>query len=180
MARLLQRYKNEVVKALVEEFGYKNPMVVPRLEKIVVSMGVGAAVQDRKRLDDAARDLALITGQKPLMCKARKSVSNFKLRKGMIVGLKVTLRGLRMYEFLDRLISVAIPRVRDFRGLSPNGFDGRGNYTLAIDDELVFPELNYDDVTRARGMDITIVTTAETDEEAAELLRLCGMPLAER
>ena len=174
--RLLQRYKEEVVPALMERFGYKNIMQVPKIEKVVVNIGLGEALQNPKALDHAARDLATITGQKPLVTRARKSIATFKLRKGNPIGLKVTLRGRRMYDFLDRLFNVALPRVRDFRGVSPDSFDGRGNYTLGLREQLIFPEIDYDQVDRVRGMEVTIVTTAETDEEARELLRLLGMP----
>ncbi len=176
--RLLEKYRKEVIPAMMKRFGYKNVMEVPRIEKIVVNMGVGEAKEDMKALEGAMKELALITGQKPLLRKAKKSVASFKIRKGMPIGCKVTLRGKRMYEFLDRLINAALPRVRDFRGLSPHSFDGRGNYSLGIKEQLIFPELTYDDIERVRGMDITIVTTAETDEEAMELLRLLGMPFA--
>ncbi len=174
--RLLERYRTEIVPALREKFGYKNIMEVPKVEKVVVNIGLGEALQNAKALDAAARDLALITGQKPLVTRARKSIATFKLRKGNPIGLKVTLRGKRMYDFLDRLFNVALPRVRDFRGVSPDSFDGRGNYTLGIREQLIFPEIDYDKIDRVRGMEVTIVTTAETDEEARELLRLMGMP----
>jgi len=174
--RLLQRYKEEVVPALMERFGYKNIMQVPKIVKVVVNIGLGEALQNPKALDNAARDLAIITGQKPLVTRARKAIATFKLRKGNPIGLKVTLRGQRMYDFLDRLFNVALPRVRDFRGVSPDSFDGRGNYTLGLREQLIFPEIDYDKVDRVRGMEVTIVTTAETDEEARELLRLMGMP----
>lgn len=174
--RLLQRYKEEAVPALMERFGYKNIMEVPKIEKVVVNIGLGEALQNPKALENAARDLATITGQKPLVTRARKAIATFKLRKGNPIGLKVTLRGRRMYDFLDRLFNVALPRVRDFRGVSPDSFDGRGNYTLGLREQLIFPEIDYDKVDRVRGMEVTIVTTAETDEEARELLRLLGMP----
>lgn len=174
--RLKEKYRKEIIPAMKERFGYRNEMQVPRLEKIVVNMGVGEGAHDPKAIDAAMRDLALITGQKPKLCRAKRSVAGFKLRTGMSVGCKVTLRGNRMYEFLDRLITLAIPRVRDFRGLNPNAFDGRGNFTMGLDEQLVFPEIDYDEVERIQGMDITIVTTAETDEEGRELLRLFGMP----
>lgn len=176
-SRLRERYEKEVVPALREAFGYPNIMAVPKISKIVVNMGVGEATQTPRLLDSAINELALITGQRPVIARAKKSVSSFRLREGMPIGCKVTLRGERMYHFLDRLISVAIPRVRDFRGLNPNSFDGRGNYTLGLKEQLVFPEIDYDDIEKIRGMDITIVTTAETDEEARELLRLMGLPL---
>lgn len=178
MARLKDKYKNEVVKALMEKFQYKNIMEVPKLEKIVLNMGLGDAKDNRKLLDSAVKELATITGQKPVVTRAKKSVANFKVREGMPVGAKVTLRGERMYEFLDRLITIALPRVRDFRGTNPNSFDGRGNYALGIKEQLIFPEINYDEVEKLRGMDIIIVTTAKTDEEARELLKLMGMPFS--
>ena len=177
MARLLDSYKQKVVPELMKKFGHTNALAVPRLTKVVVNMGVGKATENKKRLEDAAKDLAAITGQKPLITRARKSVSAFKVRQGNEIGCKVTLRGKRMYEFLDRLISLALPRVRDFRGLSPNAFDGHGNYSLGLSEQLVFPELNPDKYTRPQGMNITIVTSAERDEEARELLRRLGMPL---
>ena len=176
MTRLQERYQQEVRPALMQEFGYQNPMQVPRLDKIVVNMGVGEAVQDAKKIDAAVGDLTAITGQHPVVIRARQSIATFKLRKNMPIGVKVTLRRERMYEFLDRLITVALPRVRDFRGVSPRSFDGRGNYALGLKEQLVFPEIDYDKVDRARGMNITIATTAETDEEAFELLKLMGMP----
>lgn len=176
MARLKDKYRQEVAPALRERFGIDNPMRIPTLEKIVVNMGVGEAAQDSRKLDGAMEDLARITGQKPQVRRARKSVAGFKIREGMPVGARVTLRGERMWEFLDRLITVALPRVRDFRGLSPDSFDGRGNYALGVREQLIFPEISYDSVDSVRGMDIAIVTTAETDEEARELLRLLGMP----
>ncbi len=178
MARLYEKYKNEVVPQLQEKFGIKNRLAVPRLVKIVVNMGVGRAAQPKERhiLEEVSRHLALITGQKPLVTKARKSVSGFRIRRGFPVGLKVTLRGRRMYEFLDRLITLAIPRIRDFRGLDPNAFDGRGNYTFGVSEQLIFPEVDPDDVHYTQGMHITLVTTAKTDDEARELLRLLGMP----
>ncbi len=174
--RLLERYRKEVAPALQQMFGYKNVMEIPRIEKVVVNVGLGEALQNAKALDNMSRDLAMITGQKPLVTRARKSIATFKLRKGNPIGLKVTLRGRRMYDFLDRLFNVALPRVRDFRGVSPDAFDGRGNYTLGIREHLIFPEVDYDKVDRVRGLEVTIVTTAETDEEARELLRLLGMP----
>ncbi len=176
MARLRDMYYNEVVPALMEKFNYKNIMEVPKLDKIVINMRVGDAKENSKFLDSAMRDLALITGQKPAVVKAKKSVSNFKLRKGMKIGAKVTLRGKRMYEFADKLFNIALPRVRDFRGVSPSSFDGRGNYALGIREQLIFPEIDYDQVEKIRGMDIIFVTTAKTDEEAKELLALLGMP----
>jgi len=174
--RLQDKYKTEVLPSLMEQAETKNPMAVPRLDKIVVSMGVGAALQDKKRLELAAKDLTVITGQKPAICKARKSVSNFKVRRGYETGLKVTLRGARMYEFLDRLIAVAIPRIRDFRGLSSQSFDGRGNYSLGVTEQTVFPEIDPAAVEWAQGMNITLVTTAKNDREGQEFLRLMGMP----
>lgn len=176
MARLKILYKSKVVPALKEKFGYTTPMAVPRLEKIVVSMGVGKATQDKKFLDMAMRDLTVITGQKPLICAAKKSVSNFKVRQGDKTGLKVTLRRERMYEFLDRLINLAIPRVKDFRGLNPNGFDGHGNYSMGLDEQSVFPEIDPARIEVNQGMNITFVTSAKTDDEAREMLRLFGMP----
>lgn len=185
MSRLLEKYKAEVAPALREQFHYKSPMAVPRLEKIIVSMGIGRAVLDgpktaaeNKRLQAASRELGLITGQQPVPTRAKKSVSNFKVRAGWDVGMKVTLRGARMYEFLDRLISVAIPRVRDFQGLSPNGFDGRGNYNMGLSEQTIFPEVDIDSVEYPQGMNIAMVTTAGTDEEAAALLRRLGVPFA--
>jgi len=180
MARLKDIYKSRIVSALQEKFNYTGPMAVPKVEKIVVSMGVGKATQDKKFLEAATKDLTMITGQKPLVCKAKKSVSNFKLRKGMDIGLKVTLRRARMYEFMDRLISLAIPRVRDFRGLNPKGFDGNGNYSMGLTEQSVFPEINPADVQYQQGMNITFVTTAGTDEEGRELLKLFGMPFREK
>ncbi|MFO7245514.1 MAG: 50S ribosomal protein L5 [Thermaerobacter sp.] len=178
-ARLKERYQKEIVPALMQRFGYRNPMQVPRVEKIVVNMGVGDAIQNPKLLESAVEELAAITGQRPAITRARKSISSFKLREGMAIGCKVTLRGERMYHFLDRLIHIALPRVRDFRGVNPNGFDGRGNYTLGLKEQLVFPEIDYDRIQKVRGMDITIVTTARTDEEARELLKQLGMPFRE-
>ena len=178
--RLKELYYKEIVPAMMKKFGYKNIMQVPKLVKIVVNMGVGQATQDPKLIDMAMDELAKITGQRPIVRRARKSISNFKLRKGMPIGCKVTLRRERMYEFLDRLINAAIPRIRDFRGLSDKSFDGRGNYTLGIREHIIFPEINVDEVERIFGMDITIVTTAKTDEEAYELLRLFGMPFRKR
>lgn len=176
MSRLKERYISEVVPALRERFGYKNVNQVPRLEKIVVNMGVGEGAQDSKALDAAMEDLALITGQRPMITRARKSVANFRIREGMAIGCKVTLRGQRMYDFLDKLISVSLPRIRDFRGISPQAFDGRGNYSLGLREQLIFPEISYDKVSQIRGMDVTIVTSAKTDEEAFELLKALGMP----
>lgn len=176
MARLKEVYNNELKKAMMEKFDYDSVMEIPKLEKIVVNMGLGAAKENPKVLKVAVEELATITGQKPIITKAKKSVANFKVREGMNVGAKVTLRDKIMYEFVDRLFTIALPRVRDFRGTNPNAFDGRGNYTLGIKDQLIFPEIEYDKVDAIRGMDITFVTTANTDEEAKELLRLLGMP----
>jgi large subunit ribosomal protein L5 len=176
MARLRDLYKSKVVPELIKEFGYKNPMAVPKMEKIVVSMGVGRATQDKKFLELAKSDLTMITGQMPVVCKAKKSVSNFKVREGNETGLKVTVRGVRMYEFMDRLINLAIPRVRDFRGLSPKAFDGRGNYSMGLSEQSVFPEINPAKVEFQQGMNITFITTAKTDEEARRMLALFGMP----
>jgi large subunit ribosomal protein L5 len=175
--RLKTRYRDELVSRIMTDRGYGNPMQVPRLEKIVVNMGVGDAVRDARMLDSAVEDLQIITGQKVLVTKARKSIAGFKLREGMSIGAKVTLRGNRMWEFLDRLLSIAIPRIRDFRGLTPNAFDGRGNYTIGLTEQLIFPEIDYDKVVKVRGMDITIVTTAMTDEEGRALLLALGFPL---
>ena len=176
MARLKEQYQNEIVDALIKKFGYKNIMEVPKLDKIVINMGVGEARENAKVLDAAIKDLETIAGQKAVVTRARKSVANFKLREGMPIGCKVTLRGEKMYEFLDRLVNLALPRVRDFRGVNPNGFDGRGNYALGIKEQLIFPEIEYDKIDKVRGMDIIFVTTAETDEEGRELLTLFGMP----
>ena len=180
MARLKDFYKNEAMSNLLDRFEYKNVMQVPRLEKIVINMGVGDAKENPKFLESAVQDLATITGQMPVVTKAKKSVAAFKVREGMNIGAKVTLRGDKMYEFLDRLVSIALPRVRDFRGVSENSFDGRGNYALGIKEQLIFPEISYDKVDKVRGMDIIFVTTARTDEEGRELLRLLGMPFAAR
>ena len=176
MSRLREDYENEIKKALVEKFGYKNVMQIPRLDKIVINMGVGEAKENAKLMESAVKDLTTISGQKPVVTKAKKSVANFKLREGMPIGCKVTLRGERMYEFADRLVNLALPRVRDFRGVSAESFDGRGNYALGIKEQIIFPEIEYDKVDKVRGMDIIFVTTARTDEEARELLRLFGMP----
>jgi large subunit ribosomal protein L5 len=175
-ARLHERYQEVVRPALMQEFGYTNPMQVPRLDKIVVNMGVGEAVQDAKKIDAAVGDLTAITGQHPIVIRARQSIATFKLRKNMPIGCKVTLRAQRMYEFLDRLITIALPRVRDFRGVSPRSFDGRGNYALGLKEQLVFPEIDYDKVDSVRGMDVVIVTTAKTDAEAKALLKAFDMP----
>lgn len=177
-ARLKGRYVNEVAKALMEKFNYKSVMEIPKVEKIVINMGLGDAKDNTKLLEVAVQELGIIAGQKPIITKAKKSVANFKVRAGMPVGAKVTLRGEKMYEFADRLFNVALPRVRDFRGVDPNSFDGRGNYALGIKEQLIFPEIEYDKVEKIRGMDIIFVTTAKTDEEARELLRLLGMPFA--
>jgi len=174
--RLKERYQKEIVPALIKEFSYSNPMAVPRLRKIVVNMGLGEAILNAKLLDAATRELAQITGQKPVVTRARKSIANFKLRKNMPIGAMVTLRGSRMYEFFDRLVSVALPRVRDFKGLSTRAFDGRGNYTIGIRDQLVFPEVDYSKVDKVKGMNVSIVTDARTDAEAMALLRSLGMP----
>ncbi len=176
MNRLKDRYAKEVVPALRKEFGYKNPMAVPKVEKVVINMGLGEATQNAKIIDTGADELGRITGQKPVVTRAKKSIAQFKVRQGMPIGAMVTLRGERMYEFLDRLISIALPRVRDFKGVSPRGFDGRGNYTLGLKDQLIFPEIDYLKVDKSRGMNISVVTTAKTDEEARSLLKLLGMP----
>ena len=178
MARLYDKYVKEVAPALMNKFNYKSPMQIPKIEKIVVNMGVADAKDNAKALESAAGDLAIITGQKPLITKARKSVANFKIREGMNIGCKVTLRSEKMYEFLDRLFSIALPRVRDFRGINPDSFDGRGNYAMGFKEQLIFPEIDYDKIDKIRGMDIIIVTTAKTDEEARELLTLMGAPYA--
>lgn len=178
--RLLKKYREEIVSDLQKKFNYKNIMQVPKLEKIVVNMGVGEAIENSKALDAAMEDLMVITGQKPKVTKARKAISNFKLRAGMSIGCFVTLRGWRMYEFLDRLINIAIPRVRDFRGLPDKSLDGRGNYNFGLKEQIVFPEIDYDKIDKIRGMNITIVTTAKTDEEAIELLKGFGMPFVKR
>ncbi|NLL00177.1 MAG: 50S ribosomal protein L5 [Clostridiales bacterium] len=176
MARLKEFYLNEIVPGMIKKFGYKNVMEVPKLNKIVINMGVGEAKENAKVLEAAAKDMEIIAGQKPVITKAKKSIANFKLREGMSVGCKVTLRGEKMYDFADRLINLALPRVRDFRGVNPNAFDGRGNYALGIKEQLIFPEIDYDKVDKVRGMDIIFVTTAKTDEEARELLTGFGMP----
>lgn len=178
MARLADKYKNETSKALMEQFKYKNVMEIPKLEKIVINMGLGSGKDNPKVIKAAVEELRTITGQAPIVTKAKKSVANFKVREGMSVGAKVTLRGERMYEFLDRLVSIALPRVRDFRGVNPNAFDGRGNYTLGVKEQLIFPEINIDQVDSVRGMDISFVTTAQTDEEASALLKLMGIPFS--
>jgi large subunit ribosomal protein L5 len=173
---LKDKYNNEIVSAMQNKFGYKNIMEVPKLEKVVVNMGVGEAAQNSKAIDAAVGDMVKITGQKPVVTKAKKSIAAFKLRAGMPIGCKTTLRGERMYEFADKLVSIVLPRVRDFRGVSPKSFDGRGNYTLGLREQIIFPEIEYDKVDKIRGMDIIFVTTAKTDEEGRELLRLMGMP----
>ena len=178
MSRLKDQYLNEIVPAMVEKFGYKNIMEVPKIDKIVVNMGVGEAKDNAKLLESAVKDMEMITGQKAVTTKAKKAVANFKIREGMPIGCKVTLRGEKMYEFLDRLVNLSLPRVRDFRGVNPNSFDGRGNYALGIKEQLIFPEIEYDKVDKTRGMDIIFTTTAKTDEEARELLRLFNMPFA--
>jgi large subunit ribosomal protein L5 len=175
-ARLQKLYDDTIVKAMTEKFGYKNAMEVPKIDKIVLNMGVGDATQDKKRVDQAAAEMQLIAGQKPVITKAKKSIAQFKLREGMPIGCKVTLRRERMYEFLDRFVTIALPRVRDFRGLNPKSFDGRGNYATGLKEQLIFPEISYDKVDRIRGMDVIITTTANTDDEARELLRLFGFP----
>jgi large subunit ribosomal protein L5 len=171
-----ENYKNNIVPGMIKKFGYTNPMEVPKLDKIVINMGVGEAKENPKALEGAITDLTAIAGQKPIITKAKKSIANFKVREGMQIGCKVTLRGEKMYDFADRLISLALPRVRDFRGVSANSFDGRGNYALGIKEQLIFPEISYDKIDKVRGMDIIFVTTAKTDEEAKELLALMGMP----
>lgn len=176
MNRLKEQYNNEVVNSLVEKFDYESVMEVPKIEKIVLNMGVGDAVANSRNLENAVNELTLIAGQKPVVTRAKRSIAGFRLREGMPIGAKVTLRGNRMYDFLDKLVSVSLPRVRDFRGVSKNSFDGRGNYTLGVREQLIFPEISYDDVSKVRGLDIVIVTTAETDEEARELLAELGMP----
>ena len=178
MARLKEYYKSEVAPALMKKYSYKSVMQIPKLEKIVLNVGAGEARENSKVIDAIAADMAAITGQKPYICKAKKSVANFKLREGMNIGVKVTLRGDRMYEFLDRFFNVALPRVRDFRGINPNSFDGRGNYNMGLKEQLIFPEIDFDKVDKVRGMDICFVTTAETDEEARELLKLMGAPFS--
>lgn len=176
MPRLKDRYNDEIVPTLLEDFNYKSVMEVPRLVKVVVNVGVGEALNDAKALDNAVRDISVITGQKPIITRARKSIAGFKLREGRAIGVKVTLRGQRMYDFLDRLFNVALPRQRDFRGVSPDAFDGRGNYTLGLPEQLLWPEIDYDSIDKLRGMEISMVTTAQTDEEGRRLLELMGMP----
>jgi large subunit ribosomal protein L5 len=180
MSRLRDKYRQEVVPALREEFGYGNPHQVPRLEKVVVNVGIGEAVRTPDLLDAAVKEVTAITGQRPVVTRARKSISNFRLREGMAIGCKVTLRGERMYEFLDRLMNASLPRIRDFRGVSSRAFDGRGNYTLGLKDQMLFPEIHYDDVVSQHGLDVCIVSTAETDEEARALLRHLGMPFRQQ
>ncbi|MCH4894116.1 MULTISPECIES: 50S ribosomal protein L5 [unclassified Sphingomonas] len=174
--RMKKLYDDRIAKAMTEKFGYKNAMEVPRIEKIVLNMGVGEATQDKKKVEQAASEMELIAGQKPVVTKAKKSIAQFKLREGMPIGCKVTLRRERMYEFLDRLVTIAMPRIRDFRGLNPKSFDGRGNYAMGLKEQLVFPEINYDRIDKVRGLDIIVTTTAKTDDEARELLRLFGFP----
>ncbi|MDA8212661.1 MAG: 50S ribosomal protein L5 [Clostridia bacterium] len=176
MVRLKEKFRSEVSPALMQKFGYKNVMEIPKLDKVVINMGLGEAIQNPKAIDSAVVDLTKISGQKPIVTRAKKSIAGFKLRENMAIGTKVTLRGDRMYQFVDKLLNVALPRVRDFRGVSPKSFDGRGNYTLGLKEQLIFPEIEYDKVEKLRGMDITFVTTAKSDEEARELLRLMGMP----
>ena len=178
MSRLKDLYKVEIVDAMIKKFGYKNIMEVPKLDKIVINMGVGEAKENAKVLDSAVKDLETITGQKVVLTRAKNSVANFKIREGMPIGCKTTLRGEKMYDFMDRLVNLALPRVRDFRGVSADSFDGRGNYALGVKEQLIFPEIEYDKVEKVRGMDVIVVTTAKTDEEARELLRLFGMPFA--
>ncbi len=178
MARLKEKYKNEIAPALMAKFSYSSPMQIPKLDKIVINIGLGEAKENPKAIDSAIKDLEDITGQKPIVTKARNSVANFKVREGMNIGVKVTLRAEKMYEFLDRLFNVALPRVRDFRGINPNSFDGRGNYSMGLKEQLIFPEIEYDKIDKIRGMDIIMVTTANTDEEARELLTLLGAPFS--
>ncbi len=178
MTRLKETYQNEIAPAMQKKFGYKNVMQIPKLDKIVINMGVGEAKDNAKALESAVRDMEIIAGQKPVITKARKSIANFKIREGLAIGCKVTLRGDKMYEFADRLINLSLPRVRDFRGVNPNAFDGRGNYALGIKEQLIFPEIEYDKVDKVRGMDVIFVTTANSDEEARELLTLFGMPFS--
>ena len=178
MATLKETYKNDIAPALMKKFGYKSVMQIPKLDKVVINVGCGEARDNAKVIDAIINDLSAITGQRPVVCRARKSVANFKLREGMNIGAKVTLRGDRMYEFVDRLFNVALPRVRDFRGINPNSFDGRGNYNMGLKEQLIFPEIDYDKIDKVRGMDLCFVTTATTDEEARELLTLMGAPFA--
>lgn len=176
MPRLKEQYKNEIAPAMMKKFAYESVMQIPKLDKVVINVGCGSEKDNAKAVEAIAKDLATITGQKPITCKARKSVANFKLREGMVIGVKVTLRGDKMYEFVDRLFSLALPRVRDFRGINPNSFDGRGNYNMGVKEQLIFPEIEYDKIDKVRGMDICFVTTAKTDEESRELLTLMGAP----
>ncbi len=178
MARLRDYYKSDVAPALMKKFGYKSVMQIPKIEKVVINVGCGEARENQKMMDAVLKDLTAITGQKPILCKAKKSVANFKLREGMIIGAKVTLRADKMYEFIDRFFNVALPRVRDFRGINPDSFDGRGNYSMGLKEQLIFPEIEYDKIDKIRGMDICFVTTANTDEEARELLTLMGAPFS--
>lgn len=179
MARLREKYQNEIIQALKQKFNYKSLMEVPKLNKVVINMGVGDAKDNPKAIDAAVNDLGIITGQKPLVTKSKKSIATFKIREGMNIGCKVTLRGKRMFEFVDKFVSIALPRVRDFRGISPNSFDGRGNYAVGVKEQLIFPEIEYDKIDKTRGMDVIFVTTAKTDEEGRELLRLLGMPFSQ-
>lgn len=176
MARLFEQYKQEITPKMMEKFAYKNVMQVPKIDKVIINIGVGEAIQNPKALDGAVNDLMIITGQKPIITKAKKSIAGFKLREGMPIGCKVTLRGERMYDFLNRLVNIVLPRVRDFRGVSPQAFDGRGNYSLGIKEQTIFPEIEYDKIDKIRGLEVIIVTTAKTDEEARELLKSMGMP----
>ncbi|MCI8602440.1 MAG: 50S ribosomal protein L5 [Oscillospiraceae bacterium] len=178
MARLREYYRTDVAPAMMKKFGYSSVMQIPKIEKVVINVGCGEARENAKVMDAVLKDLAAITGQKPITCKAKKSIANFKLREGMIIGAKVTLRADRMYDFIDRFFNIALPRVRDFRGVNPNSFDGRGNYTLGLKEQLIFPEIEYDKIDKIRGMDISFITTAQTDEEARELLSLMGAPFA--
>jgi large subunit ribosomal protein L5 len=180
LPRLKERYRQEVVPALIKEFGYSNVMQVPRLEKMLVNVGLGEAIQNPKALDSAAEDVATITGQRPVITRAKRSIANFKVRAGMPIGITVTVRGDRMYELFDRMVNAALPRIRDFQGVSPYSFDGRGNYSLGIKEQMIFPEIEYDKIDRIRGLQVTVVTTAETDEEGKRLLELMGMPFARR
>ena len=178
MNRLKEQYQNEIAPAMQEKFGYKNVMQIPKIDKIVLNMGVGEAKDNAKSLENAVKDMEIISGQRPVITKAKKSIANFKIREGLNIGCKVTLRGDKMYDFLDRLVNLALPRVRDFRGVNPNAFDGRGDYALGIKEQIIFPEIEYDKIDKVRGMDVIIVTTAKTDEEARELLTLFGMPFS--
>lgn len=180
MPRLKAKFNDEIIAAMMQEFGYKNVMQVPTLDKVVINIGLGEAIQNSKAVDAAVGDIMAITGQRPVVTKAKKSIAGFKLREGMVIGTKVTIRGKRMWEFVDKLFNVALARVRDFRGVSPTAFDGRGNYTLGIKEQLIFPEIEYDNIDKIRGMDISFITTAETDEEARQLLKLMGMPFKQQ